>query len=469
MPRLLVAFLVLGVAGVVAWFVYSGSQNPADSPVTVDDNADRGSLRTEEKVDESDPAQGSGPASVDSDGAPAARTTDLTPEANATETRSDAPLSIAGRVTDMFGGALPNVFVGAWSSVEGVDPDLSVRHHGAKTDEKGNYRIRVSPGVYTVAVIPRGSIRWFGGEADVAFPAPRRDGVAAGTEHVDLRLDLPTAVMGKVVDGKTGKPLECSFRTRWPGGGWSSFATADQDPEGRFIMAFPGPVTFELSATRGWDGYRPSDPVRIELKAGEVKRDVILRLYKGGVLRGRITHAQGKPVRFASVGLMDEKTGLLIASWAGPLPEDGRFEVEGVATAMATVHVATIDYLLAKVTGVAVRHDGVVEQDVVVRDGGAIELRVEDTAGKPAGGLRVSLKESKSGATIEFGSSYELTKDGYSHSVGRLETDDKGVVTRSALEPGTYQVIVAAKGAEPVEVIVAQGRTTKQVVVIPVQ
>jgi hypothetical protein len=374
-------------------------------------------------------------------------------------------LAIGGRVTGPLGRALDEIMV--WVRSE-ADPTLWRK---ARTGRDGAYRIPGLPaGSYAVEVRNRprihwfDDVRWFDPKAPgtrTPFPTPKRTGVRAGTEGVNFQVRLPAAVLGQVVAADTGKPMpHMILRVISPAGGWTSFNASH--PEGRFILAFPAAVTFDLTAKAG--GCRESNPTHIALAPGEIRQGVVIRVQQGGVLTGRIVHATGKPVRFAQVAVKDAKTGAFLGIKSGLLPADGRYRVTGLPTARARVQVTTVDYLPVIVEDVDLSETGEVVRNITVRDGGEVQVTVRTAEDEPAEGAVITIKNRATGKTIKGRLSYRIRGKRLSiKATGELRTDAKGILVYGPLAAGVH-IIDCRYGdvkLDPVTVPIAAGQTTR--------
>jgi carboxypeptidase family protein len=402
---------------------------------------------------------------------PPAKPNAIPPEPVEATADEPAGLAISGHVTGPLGRALDETVVVARSE---ADPKI---WREARTGADGAYRIQPLPtGSYTVTVRALPRIHWFddvhwfrpeAAETSTPFPAPKRTGIRAGAEGVDFQLLLPAAVLGQVVAADTGKPLPYMIlRVISPAGGWRSFNASHA--EGHFILAFPTPVTFDLTAKAG--GCCESTPLHIALAPGEIKQGVVLRLTRGGVLTGRIVHAGGKPVRFAQIAVKDARTSAFLGIFSGLLPADGRYRVPGLPTARARVEVSTVDYLPEVVEDVDVSETGEVVRNITVRDGGAVHVTVRTAEDEPVKDAVITIKNSETGKSIDGQLSYEI--EGKTLTVGAtagLRTDEKGTLVYRPLTPGAHEIGCrhGETVLDPVTVPIAAGRTTYHQFTLP--
>jgi hypothetical protein len=148
----------------------------------------------------------------------------------------------------------------------------------------------------------------------------------AGTENDrPAAQPQPVEVFGKVVDAETGKPVE-AFITQ----------------AGKFDPKNPKNVTWGFSETRttsgsfsatinwneGWtarilaDGYVPQPVLSAAPPSGKARIETVIRLKKGGTIRGRVLDHRGMPVKDASV-FAARSTGMTLAGGRAVRSFDG--------------------------------------------------------------------------------------------------------------------------------------------------
>jgi len=210
--------------------------------------------------------------------------------------------------------------------------------------------------------------------------------IVEGVDGIERDFAFPDRrFAGRVVRKDTGEPVERALVVLRPVGG---------EPSG-----------WSSGRSSGWSqevhGWRLAEEMRVTIpeKAGLSGQVIIVE--PGGVLKGRVTDREGRPVRGAWLDLWDQarlasaKTlpfwaelrerkgesavhhvgGKAISRWSD---DEGNYRLEGVATGSGLLYVSHRDYAPAWIPGLSV---GVEEttQDVVLSPGGSVELLLPDT------------------------------------------------------------------------------------------
>jgi len=300
--------------------------------------------------------------------------------------------------------------------------------------------------------------------------------VRAGSSGVDFSLRFPKIVIGQVLDAATGEPIaRMGFRLRTEQGGLEIIV---EDTKGRFLVAFPEPLDFEMTAAAR--GYAESAPERVSLRHEDIKQGVVFRLLKGGTLVGKIRHATGKKIRWARVVAVDPETGDYLGHFVGFLSEDGSFKIEGLPTAQLRIRVtADPDCAPSFFEGVCTVLGGTVFRDFVLKDGGTLELMTQDRIGRGIEDVLVVIKDPKRGAVTYSGSGGADVSRLWENCLyesptlwigpDEIYTDSRGQM-RYSLLPGYYIVEFYSDhklcGGTTVEI--AEGVTTSKIVVLDV-
>jgi hypothetical protein len=118
---------------------------------------------------------------------------------------------------------------------------------------------------------------------------------------------------GRVIDGQTGAAIPRA-RVRVMGGQGPGRPTILSDDQGGFTLSGlpPGGYTVTASKATYMDGFAPdrgrslrSSAVRpLLVKGDETVDNVLVRLYRGGVITGRVTDAHGDPLEYAQVAAL---------------------------------------------------------------------------------------------------------------------------------------------------------------------
>jgi len=232
---------------------------------------------------------------------------------------------ISGRVTDGHGRALPGILVAS-------EPE---QHEGAEhgsgealTDEEGRYELLVPAGRH--AVRAGGPSHWWPLEASQGWAEARVGGLVLA-ENGHLRgIDLVLA-QGGVLEGLVslagGSPA--SFARLWSVSGDTFTELGWCDERGRFRLE--GVAVGSHLVRASGRASTTSDPVRVEVVAGETRR-LELALVPATLVRLRVRE-NGAPVG-SEILLRDERgqaqpveRGESGAAWLGPLIP-GRYTVQ---------------------------------------------------------------------------------------------------------------------------------------------
>lgn len=342
------------------------------------------------------------------------------------------------KVQDAEGEPVPNARVTIGYS------SIGMLQRMAQTDEEGHASMGpIVPGPYVLRADATGFLPSEPLEVDV------RD---ANTEEQVLVLARPARIEGTVVD-ENGRPVpnadvlvdteglfvagESSARARLFGlamsGGTGSLGVTQgkvpdipklgeeelgvagvlSDEEGRFVLDMLMPGTYRLRAIHGLHAGSPLE--RIELRSGEVRTGVELRLRAGALLTGVVRGTSGQPIPDAVIELPD---GLRL--WSDEL---GVFD--------------------------AGFHAG--EQEVIVRAPGYVPRRIPFEVGKTPLDLEIELEEADASLSgvIRDGNGQPIAGalvtvrllDGLSPTE-LVETDSHGAFELQGLPPGGAELEV---------------------------
>ncbi|HEX6623075.1 MAG TPA: carboxypeptidase-like regulatory domain-containing protein [Pyrinomonadaceae bacterium] len=132
-----------------------------------------------------------------------------------------------------------------------------------------------------------------------AAPVPARQMGATAAK------DAPASVAGRVTreeDNKSAPGVAVTLTASDPATRFKVVARATTDAEGRYRLANVPPGRYQLAPMApayvvkdsSWSGWPPGRPVTVA--PGENMEDVDFRLARGGVITGRVTDADGKPI-----------------------------------------------------------------------------------------------------------------------------------------------------------------------------
>jgi hypothetical protein len=200
----------------------------------------------------------------------------------------------------------------------------------------GSFRITLKRGVACDVVVDGRSHR-----PGVNVLPRRVKRVAVGTDHLAIEVDVGLTIAGRVAaEGGAAPPAGVvSWRRVIEEAAPVGEAPDDSqaaDPEwlgpshaplrdGRFELTSLAPGKYVVSVTA-----KPYATQTLRVDAGT--RDVLVRLAKGGVVKGRVLLPNGAPAFFSSVMVADESDADEAAEWPEcQTDEEGRFVLGGVA------------------------------------------------------------------------------------------------------------------------------------------
>ena len=248
-----------------------------------------------------------------------------------------------GRVVDAEGRAIAGAYVAAFGSALGADQrDEQDDVHPTRTDAAGRFSITDLHAHARHFLFVRAS-----GHADAFVPFPNSESSEPALDLGTIVLARPSSLEGVVVASSDGAPLagvivelhlDVDVETATsPWTGRSPFAASfrgiQTDARGRFAIA-------DLAAGRhDLRFYRPGlvvlEGVRVELAAGETKRDLVFTMKTDGAIVGRVLDPWGNGIEGATVSVdsgasharaQSERDG---AFALGGLP-DGTYTLEAV-------------------------------------------------------------------------------------------------------------------------------------------
>ncbi|MCI0586738.1 MAG: carboxypeptidase-like regulatory domain-containing protein [Planctomycetes bacterium] len=290
----------------------------------------------------------------------------------------DAGKVLAGKVLDRDGAPVEDASVRA---------DLDTSGLGRKSGERKTLATRV-----TARTSADGSFR-LGGLGDGPFivrashpehGARRLEPVEPGREDLGLRLPGRTGVAGIVREAESGEPVR-------------RFTVEFGEPDERFSLPFhlrgnmparrfdSADGSFEIVELKSSEvGLRVTAPgfvqeslPKIEVKPGEVRRDVDVRLRRGGSIRGRVVEqGSGEPVAGVEVHWNAEREDAApeLPRGRGTSGPDGSFLLQGLRPGKANLSASHSDFVPGPGVLVEVRAEEVTEGiSLAIDRGGAIE------------------------------------------------------------------------------------------------
>jgi len=240
---------------------------------------------------------------------------------------------------------------------------------------------------------------------------PRRSGVVAPAEGIELTVNGTGQVKGRVVDGDSGRAVP-DFQLRYqpdaqggmrfvmragPGGGRGPYERQSFHAEdGSFVLEDvpAGRWTVEAFAS----GYQSGTASAVSVAEGEATEGVEVRLSKGGVVSGRVLESRsGRPILDASVRAEqsggEPRMGMMRIGGEGGDNEaatdaEGRYELTGLAPGTWTVTASHADW--SEATASVEIKDAPVTADIRLGRGGTVAGSVL-AAGRPVAGAQVTL------------------------------------------------------------------------------
>jgi protocatechuate 3,4-dioxygenase beta subunit len=240
---------------------------------------------------------------------------------------------------------------------------------------------------------------------------PRKAGVVAPAEGVDLVVTGTGQIRGRVVDGDSGRAIP-DFQVRYqpdaqggvrfvmrmgPGRGRGPYEKqAFHAEDGSFVLedVAAGRWTVEAFAP----GYQAGSASSVSVGEGEAAEGVEVRLSKGGVIAGRVLELRGgRPILDATVRAElsggEPRMGMMRMGGEGGDNEaatdaEGRYEIVGLAPGTWTVTASHPDW--SEATASVELKEAPATADIRLGKGGAVAGTVL-AGGRPVGGAQVAL------------------------------------------------------------------------------
>lgn len=291
------------------------------------------------------------------------------------------------------------------------------------------------------------------------------------TDNVVIVGEKEADVRGQVVDLATGQPVHTfSCRLRFnQGPGQPSMpseipAQSFDDPKGEFCIS--GVPQGEYLVEAQAPGYAPSFSAPLSVARGQAPPGTVVRLSRGGSLKGRVVDREGKPVPRARITTHDKEwsddpfTAMLGDQYptnatkaevrAG---EDGRFVITGLTPDIYQINVRAAGFTRLAQTGIVVT-DGAETSlgDIKISRGGTLHGTLYGPDGKPLVGGQLSLNPT----------------EGMLPQIYTAKSGQDGKFTMEHVLPGRYMLVSSrAQGAEanPFEQLVDQ-KSSQSVVTI---
>ena len=270
--------------------------------------------------------------------------------------------------------------------------------------------------------------------AEVSLPAPNPADPPPGEQIVDVRLEAPLRLPGRVVDNTSGLPIDGAAIWVYTSPGDNAYS----DPTGAFdLSTSPAPTGMRLRVTAG--GYI-SERTDITATEPSNQAEVRIGLTPAAPIRGLVTDSAGQPVSGAKIRAEPRGAGVAaVPSYvSGPSTSapDGSFQVTEAVygytyrlTAQAPGYANTALDLPPLEPGLPIE-----PVQIVLSKGRRVLGTVVDTEGNPVAEAQVSLLWPLDQS--DFRSFLDAPATA-------AETNDQGAFVIPAAAPGDYEVDVA--------------------------
>lgn len=344
-----------------------------------------------------------------------------------------AGLSIAGRVVDHNGDAVPGATVAARpADTPWEKPKLEVT-----TGQQGVFLFeKVQPGRYNVgAYSPAAGYGWL-------------ESVEAGAEDLLISLQQTARISGTVIDDVSGQPVApakvLTFRAGKTGPKESdrlllALQSLEANDHGRFDVDVEAPGSFLLLAKA--PGYLEVDLARqqkIVLQPGEHRRNVRLVLTPGLSIGGTVYDPAGSPLPGAQIQLINQSRGGNAPADSAKTGQDGAYLLNYAVEpgVLYTVRAAHPVFGAAESDSITLapgeHRDGV---DLQLAKGHSVRGQVVTSDGRGVSGVTVSLrgKSDKSYVPVQF---------------AEVGADNEGRFEIANIPAGVYKPTVQLYGAQ---------------------
>jgi protocatechuate 3,4-dioxygenase beta subunit len=356
----------------------------------------------------------------------------------------DRGLVISGHVQSRGGAPIADASVGAYSMTESIvayEPNEPVR-----TEAEGSFVIGgLETGRFTLSASAPGY-------------ATARKVAEAGAEDVRIELVPGGSITGSVVDVQ-GRAVE-AFKVSAErlerdhqgsrGSRFKEVAAAD----GRFALEDLAEGTYVVRASA--PEMAPGTVSGVRVKAGQSSEAGVIRLTRGGIVRGTVLDTTGAAVAGATVTALSGERMAWLDRVEGSSDGSGSFELLGVRPGRTTITATHPAYAQGRVTGVDVDPaKGPAEARVVLSIGGRVQGSARKRDGTPLLGSRVEVSPPR-----------RPDDDvGLSSLMGQVQADGSFLVER--VPPGPARASLTSQsgpalylGLQRKDVIVVEGQTT---------
>ena len=298
---------------------------------------------------------------------------------------------------------------------------------------------------------------------------PRKAGVVAPADGVDLAVNGTGQIRGRVVDAESGKPIP-DFEVRYAPDAQGGMRFVMRMGSGRqrgplerqSFHADDGAFALDDVPAGRWTveafapGYQSGSAAGVTVAEGDAAEGVEVRLSRGSVVSGRVLESRsGRPVLGATVRA--EQAGgegrmmvMRMGSEGGELESlsdaDGRYEIAGLAPGGWTLTATHPDWSEAT-TRVEIK-EGPAVADIRVGRGGAVAGTVL-AGGRPVGGAQVALQ-------VAGDSGFRMSPGLMGGGEQSALSDEGGRFRFERLSPGRYSVVASLRDqtSAPAEAVV---------------
>lgn len=255
-------------------------------------------------------------------------------------------------------------------------------------------------------------------------------------EPIEFHLGRSFTLGGRVVDAEleplSGVRVLVGSANMWTPHAAASFGRATTDAEGRYEV--DGLDVGQVTVYAATQGAVPTQVAQVKIPELET---LDVQLIQGGLIRGRVTDAEGKPLAGVAVRATGwNQGGTRIGS--ATTDADGRYAIDSLLEGFVNQFTVRKDgYVEVREGGmpgfqaVAVNRDGVVTKDFVMRPAATLVGRVVDTEGNPVAGAGLIGYSSRMNQGVQ-------QINARSGPDGRFSVD--------AVEAGTWMFVVQRRG-----------------------
>lgn len=312
----------------------------------------------------------------------------------------------------------------------------------------GDHTSSGADGSFAFADLPEGryrvglrdpTARWNEPARFLKEPAPRT--VDAGADDLEFILPLKGGIVtARVVSKRDGRPLrrfEATFiRYKFflPAGTEITWGAS-----GGFRRELDEPGTWQVDISAA--GHASHRTERFTLKQGEVKDLGTLRLGEGGTIAGTVRDAQGRPVPYTRINILNAK---FQTNDEEPFTDqEGAFQLKGISPGTYTVFAISPRHPLVMVPGVKVSEGRRASVDLEFVPPAPLTIAVTDAGGRPIAGATLSFTFP---AIAPLQS--KLFRDKIPPGYGSHKADAEGLIRQHCLPPGEVTITIEAGGYE---------------------